>query len=102
MHEMMRRFLVSSTLLVVLVSAALALCFFGFWIPNEPSRAKYPIRGIDVSHHQGGIDWLAVKASNTRFAYIKATEGASFRDPKFSENWGGGWGSSWGLSFLYL
>ena len=66
------------------------LCFFGIWIPNQPSRATYPIRGIDVSHHQGDIDWNAVKGSEIRFAYIKATEGASFKDAKFAENWRNG------------
>ena len=65
------------------------LCFFGIWIPNKPSEAKYPIRGIDVSHHQGGIDWKSVKASGVHFAYIKGTEGADFTDPKFADNWKG-------------
>lgn len=32
--------------------------------------------GIDVSHHQGAIDWAAVKHSGASFAYIKASEGA--------------------------
>lgn len=43
--------------------------------------------GIDVSHHLGEIDWDLVKADGVAFAYIKATEGADFRDPRFAENW---------------
>lgn len=43
--------------------------------------------GIDVSHHLGEIDWEAVKADGVAFAYIKATEGIDFRDPRFAENW---------------
>ncbi len=74
-------------LAVALVLAG--LCFFGLWIPNEPSLAKYPIRGIDVSHHQRDIDWKVAKASGIHFTYIKATEGVDFKDPKFSENWTG-------------
>lgn len=31
--------------------------------------------GIDVSHHQGTIDWAAAQASGVSFAYIKASEG---------------------------
>ena len=31
--------------------------------------------GIDVSHHQGDINWSSVSLSGIRFAYIKATEG---------------------------
>lgn len=44
------------------------------------------IPGIDVSHYQGTIDWAKVKAAGTRFAYLKATQGASFVDPKLEEN----------------
>ena len=44
------------------------------------------IPGIDVSHYQGTIDWAKVKASGVQFAYIKATQGASFVDPKLAEN----------------
>jgi hypothetical protein len=76
--------------LALVVAAALilfGLCFFGIWIPNEPAEAKYPIRGIDVSHHQRDIKWDAVKDSGIGFAYIKATEGADFKDKKFQENW---------------
>lgn len=44
------------------------------------------IPGIDVSHFNGEIDWLEVAASGVRFAYIKATEGTAFEDPRLSEN----------------
>lgn len=55
---------------------------------NHPSLEDYPIQGIDVSHHQGDIDWqrLAVQPQ-VRFAIIKATEGGDFRDRRFAENW---------------
>jgi len=38
----------------------------------------HPVFGIDVSDHQGAIDWPAVAAGGVRFAYIKATEGQTF------------------------
>lgn len=31
--------------------------------------------GIDVSHHQGLIDWEAVSATKVQFVFLKATEG---------------------------
>ncbi|MBM9578145.1 glycoside hydrolase family 25 protein [Leptospira sp. 201903070] len=52
-----------------------------------PSEQKYPIRGIDVSHHQGKIDWNLVPKSEVSFVYLKATEGAEFQDPFFRTNW---------------
>lgn len=73
--------------LIGIVIAGLTLCFFGIWIPNAPSRSQYPVCGIDVSHHQGQIDWSSVKTSGILFAYIKATEGADFTDATFAKNW---------------
>ena len=52
-----------------------------------PTRSSFPIQGIDVSSHQGRIDWAALKKQNVDFAYIKATEGGDFRDKRFIENW---------------
>jgi lysozyme len=44
------------------------------------------IDGIDVSHWQGVIDWDAVARAGIRFAFIKATEGATYTDPSFQRN----------------
>jgi lysozyme len=48
---------------------------------------RMPVHGIDVSHWQGDIDWHRVRQAGTRFAFIKATEGALHLDRKFHENW---------------
>lgn len=45
--------------------------------------------GIDVSYYQGVIDWARVKAGGTAFAFIRLSDGARFRDPKFASNWDG-------------
>lgn len=46
-----------------------------------------PVKGIDISNHQGHIDWAAVAAEGYNFAFIKATEGVNFTDRWFSRNW---------------
>lgn len=53
----------------------------------ELAPLRYPVVGIDVSNHQGRIDWDALAASGVAFAYIKATEGATFKDKSFGRNW---------------
>lgn len=53
---------------------------------RRSSNLKQPILGIDVSHHNGPIDWKAVAAGGVRFAYLKATEGTSYLDPCFVRN----------------
>jgi lysozyme len=45
------------------------------------------MNGIDVSHHQGPIDWIAVRNSGISFAFVKASEGLSCTDPMFRTNW---------------
>jgi lysozyme len=45
------------------------------------------VPGIDVSHHQGVVDWPSIAASGIRFGYVKATEGQSFVDSAFTDNW---------------
>ena len=42
--------------------------------------------GIDVSRHQGKIDWARVKAGGTGFAIIKCTQGVNTVDPEFHRN----------------
>ncbi len=46
-------------------------------------------QGIDVSYYQGVIDWSRVKAAGNQFAFIRLSDGARFRDPKFASNWDG-------------
>jgi lysozyme len=54
---------------------------------NYPDLRTYPIQGVDVSHHQGELDWTELKGPAVQFAYIKASEGATWRDPRFTSNW---------------
>jgi lysozyme len=42
--------------------------------------------GIDVSHHQGQVDWFLVAQSSVKFAFAKATEGSAWVDPQFETN----------------
>jgi len=51
-----------------------------------PSWKQYPVRGVDVSHHNGRVDWPRIRAAGYVFAYLKATEGATFRDRTFLRN----------------
>jgi len=45
------------------------------------------VNGIDVTYHQGDIDWAKVKAAGTEFAFIRASDGSTFQDPKFATYW---------------
>jgi len=64
----------------------LAYAYARVW---RPSRTLFPLQGVDVSHHQGRIDWARVRRAGADFAYIKATEGGDHRDSHFAANWRG-------------
>jgi lysozyme len=75
-------------LALIVIAAALigaAAMAFGAWTPWTGST----ITGVDVSRHQGLIDWRALAGTDVRFAYIKATEGADYVDERFADNWAG-------------
>jgi lysozyme len=74
-------------LLVALGVIVLILAAPSLYERFELAAMGYAVKGVDVSHHQGEIDWRALRASGVRFADIKATEGVRFRDPRFAENW---------------
>lgn len=96
-------------LLTGIVAMALLVFFYYFFIRPYSFRWKpcygnkgygvclplnYKVHGIDVSHHQGTIDWDAVKATEKgeypiRFAFMKATEGGDYKDSRFAENFRG-------------
>ncbi|WP_372494394.1 glycoside hydrolase family 25 protein [Actinoallomurus purpureus] len=45
------------------------------------------LKGIDVSSHQGTVDWDAWKRKGLAFAVAKATEGRTIHDSEFARNW---------------
>lgn len=79
---------------IVLASMALLLLALGAWKAYDrwlapganPSKVLYPLRGVDVSVHNGEIDFEAMKASGIDFVYIKATEGTDFMDRMYVAN----------------
>ena len=53
--------------------------------------AGHSVYGIDISRHQGDIDWETFKKGShpdapISFIYVKASEGSDFKDVKFKEN----------------
>lgn len=56
-----------------------------FEFPRHAVAGK--LFGIDVSHHQGKVDWSKVIGQGPRYAYVKATQGERHYDREFSNNW---------------
>jgi GH25 family lysozyme M1 (1,4-beta-N-acetylmuramidase) len=75
----LRRMLAASVTAIAAAATALVAT------TSPASAATVP--GIDVSHYQGTINWTSVRNAGIQFAYIKATEGTSYKDPKFNSNY---------------
>lgn len=45
--------------------------------------------GMDVSSHQGNVAWSTAFANGARFAYVKATEGTTYQNPNFAQQYNG-------------
>jgi beta-N-acetylhexosaminidase len=46
-------------------------------------------RGMDVSSAQGNVGWQGAYNNGARFAYVKATEGTSYTNPYFAQQYNG-------------
>lgn len=53
-------------------------------VPTEEQIAATRPDFVDISHHQGAIDWDAYKLSGRTGAIIKATEGGDWVDTRFA------------------
>lgn len=54
-----------------------------------PSAAVASVAGIDVSSYQGNVNWPAQCDAGKRFAYVKATEGTTYKNPYFAQQYNG-------------
>ena len=81
----------ATTLFIIGILPVCLLCACLKTVNKSPApqlENRCIIYGIDVSHHQGDIDWKKVKKTQPElaFIYIKCTEGKNYVDPKFKVN----------------
>jgi lysozyme len=76
--------------LLAAVALVLAACGADREAPERDGRAPLlppGAEGIDLSHHNGPVDWGRLGTEPLDFVYLKATEGTDHTDPRFQENW---------------
>jgi len=83
--------------LLVFAGVSVALAAIGGLLVQPRAPRERPARpdchvgpttpGIDVSYYQDVIDWRRVRRAGIRFAYIRLSDGANLRDPRFTTNW---------------
>ena len=80
---------------LLLAGAAALVVFMGWYVLRQyilphsvnVDRYRYPIAGIDVSKHNGDIDFNQVRDDDYQFVYIKASEGMTYKDDAFDRNY---------------
>ena len=76
------------TSLIVLISTLIFIFWYnGIIFLNYFDEKNYEVKGVDVSHYQGDIDWKILSNQGIKFAFIKATEGKSFVDENYNLNY---------------
>lgn len=53
----------------------------------EPDPSLYSVRGVDLSAHNGEIDFASLADEGIEFVMLKATEGTDFKDRRFVDNY---------------
>lgn len=56
---------------------------------TESGSVDTSVVGIDISSHQGSVDFNKVKDANATFLFAKATQGNTYIDPKYQDNYTG-------------
>lgn len=82
----MKKLLIISIAIIAVLAIAATTYLFCQPSPKLSETTELPELpdGIDVSHHQGQINWS--KVPKVQFVYIKATEGATYLDPMYKQN----------------
>lgn len=83
----MWKFIKFGIVVVIVVGFVSFLFFTGTVRFNNPSLEEYPVWGVDVASYQGDIDWPKIDSQGVKFAFIKATEGSTFVDRCFQDNY---------------
>ena len=73
-----------SAVIVIILVLGILLYNRKIWFVY-PDKNIYSVDGLDISHHQGEVDWEKVD-KKYQFVFIKATEGNDFIDKRFYEN----------------
>jgi lysozyme len=81
-----KKIIIPCSFLIIVIVTVGFLFYKGIIRINTPSKEDYPVRGVDLSSYQGEVDWEVLAKQDIDFAFIKATEGSSFIDPKYSYN----------------
>lgn len=82
-HQLNSKFILFTLVMLSAFALIITLIIYNKQATAEP----YTIKGFDVSHHQGEINWKKISPQQYQFVYLKATEGGDYQDDHFQNYW---------------
>lgn len=76
-----------------------------WWLQNRtdrPNEQQYPVLGAQISQEDGYQDYQILKKESLKFVYLKATEGASYKDDNFDSNYSRAEGSGMSVGVYHF
>lgn len=77
----MKKIICLFSLLVLFILASVQV----FAVAEDDKNTGY--HGLDLSHHNGAVDWSRLSSGHIDFVFVKATEGMDDKDPSFDSHW---------------
>lgn len=78
----------------IVATGVLVVLALGLWQALLPrvahvdiDKSRYPVTGVDLSAHNGRVNFDTLSAAGVDFVYLKASEGESFKDAAFVSNY---------------
>lgn len=93
MNKISDRLARNLAIVIIIITAVLtaAMAVWRYARPRSPhvevDCSTYPVRGLDLSAHNGAPDFDSIAAAGFDFVYLKASEGTNYRDPAFPRNY---------------
>ncbi len=81
-----RRKLVRNVLLLLVLTAAIALGWNRWSTHWRPDSAVWTTQGVAIGPDNTPVSWPSLVTQNVRFAYIDATQGTRVLNPRFSQD----------------
>ncbi|TPR17301.1 hypothetical protein DY138_07550 [Apilactobacillus timberlakei] len=91
-------------LYIVIISVLLVflIIYFGIKQYNSYLINKYSVRGVLVSQSDGYIDFVSLANNDQKFVYIKASQGSTYTDNNFSNNFNRSQGSGMQIGVYHV
>lgn len=71
------------------IAATLVLAMGGWGGTALAAQDKADVKGLDVSNHNGEVNWKKVADGGQKFAFVLATDGESFTNDLFTKQYSG-------------